>query len=137
MESCCSWRALRFSPERGGRGEAYNPGLSDSTFQVPSVSSTPSALTPAGDPLRTPVSEREVADLLVAALNLEVAPADIDAEAPLYGDGLGLDSIDILELALEISKKYGFELRSDDDNNVRIFGSLRSLTAHVNAHRTR
>jgi len=101
------------------------------------VSSTPSALTPAGDPLRTPVSEREVADLLVAALNLEVAPADIDAEAPLYGDGLGLDSIDILELALEISKKYGFELRSDDDNNVRIFGSLRSLTAHVNAHRTR
>jgi acyl carrier protein len=101
------------------------------------VSSIPSALTPAGAAPHALVTEREVADLVVAALNLEVAPADIDADAPLYGDGLGLDSIDILELALEISKKYGFELRSDDDNNVRIFGSLRSLTAHVNANRTR
>jgi acyl carrier protein len=101
------------------------------------VSSLPTALTPAGESLRALVTEREVAELLVAALNLEVAPEGIDADAPLYGDGLGLDSIDILELALEISKKYGFELRSDDDNNVRIFGSLRSLTAHVNANRTR
>ena len=101
------------------------------------MSSTSPVLTPAGEPLRTPVTELEVAQLLVASLNLEVAPADIDPQAPLYGDGLGLDSIDILELALEISKKYGFELRSDDDNNVRIFGSLASLTAHVNAHRTR
>ena len=101
------------------------------------MSSTSPVLTPAGEPLRAPVTEGEVAELLVAALNLEVAPADIAPEAPLYGDGLGLDSIDILELALEISKKYGFELRSDDENNVRIFGSLRSLTAHVNAHRTR
>jgi acyl carrier protein len=100
------------------------------------VSSSTSVLTPA-DPVRHPVTEREVAELLVAALNLEVSPAEIDAAAPLYGEGLGLDSIDILELALEISRKYGFELRSDDDNNVRIFGSLRSLTAHVNAHRTR
>lgn len=101
------------------------------------MSSNPSVITPAGDPVRTPVTEREVAELLVSALNLEVAADAVDPEAPLYGDGLGLDSIDILELALEISKKYGFELRSDDDNNVRIFGSLRSLTAHVNAHRTR
>lgn len=92
---------------------------------------------PASPSALAPVSEREVAELLVSALNLEVAPADIAPEAPLYGDGLGLDSIDILELALEISKKYGFELRSDDENNVRIFGSLASLTAHVNAHRTR
>jgi acyl carrier protein len=100
------------------------------------VSSSTPVLTPA-DPVPAAVTEREVADLLVAALNLEVPAAEIDPEAPLYGEGLGLDSIDILELALEISKKYGFELRSDDDNNVRIFGSLRSLTAHVNAHRTR
>lgn len=95
------------------------------------------ALPSAGNPALAPVTEQAVAELLVAALNLEVAPADIAPEAPLYGDGLGLDSIDILELALEISKKYGFELRSDDENNVRIFGSLRSLTSHVNAHRTR
>ncbi len=101
------------------------------------MSSTAPALQPAGDPLRTPVTELEVAQLVVAALNLDVAPADIQPEAPLYGEGLGLDSIDILELALEISKRYGFDLRSDDENNVRIFGSLRSLTAHVNASRTR
>lgn len=104
---------------------------------MPAVSQSSTALPSAGNAALAPVTEQEVAELLVAALNLEVAPADIAPEAPLYGDGLGLDSIDILELALEISKKYGFELRSDDENNVRIFGSLRSLTAHVNAHRTR
>ncbi|HXD05232.1 MAG TPA: phosphopantetheine-binding protein, partial [Burkholderiaceae bacterium] len=70
-------------------------------------------------------SERELARLLVEALNLEVAPEDIDPAAPLYGDGLGLDSIDILEVALEVSRRYGFQLRSDDENNERIFQSLR------------
>jgi acyl carrier protein len=74
--------------------------------------------------------------LLVQALNLELAPADIDPTAPLYGEGLGLDSIDILEVALEVSQRYGFELRSDDENNKRIFASLRSLAAHVAQHRT-
>lgn len=81
--------------------------------------------------------ERDVAELLVAALNLDVAAADIDPEAPLYGDGLGLDSIDILEVALEVSRRYGFQLRSDDEHNQRIFASLRSLTAHVAQHRTK
>ena len=79
---------------------------------------------------------QEVAALLVEALNLEMTPQDIDPQAPLYGDGLGLDSIDILEVALVVSKRYGFQLRSDDENNRRIFGSLRALSAHVEQHRT-
>lgn len=80
--------------------------------------------------------ERELAVLLVEALNLEVAAETIDPEAPLYGDGLGLDSIDILEVALEVSRRYGFQLRSDDENNQRIFQSLRSLATHVAQHRS-
>jgi acyl carrier protein len=81
--------------------------------------------------------ERELAKLIVTALNLEgVAPEDIDPEASLFKTGLGLDSIDALELALEISKCYGFQLRSDDENNVRIFGSLRSLAEHIEQNKT-
>lgn len=79
--------------------------------------------------------QREVASLLVEALNLEVAPETIDPAAPLYGDGLGLDSIDILEVALVVSQRYGFQLRSDDEDNVRIFTSLASLTEHIATHR--
>ena len=81
-------------------------------------------------------AERELAELIVSALNLEgVAPAEIDPQAPLFKTGLGLDSIDALELALEISKRYGFQLRSDDENNIRIFSSLRSLAEHIAQHR--
>lgn len=81
-------------------------------------------------------SEQELATLIVQALNLEtVAPADIDPEQPLFGEGLGLDSIDALELALEISKRYGFQMRSDDENNRQIFASLRSLSQHIDAQR--
>ncbi|WP_024888954.1 phosphopantetheine-binding protein [Luteimonas huabeiensis] len=81
-------------------------------------------------------AERELAELLVETLNLEdVAAADIDPEAPLFNAGLGLDSIDALELALAISKRYGFQLRSDSDENRRIFASLRALSAHVEQHR--
>ena len=81
-------------------------------------------------------AERELAELIVNALNLEgVAPADIDPQAPLFKTGLALDSIDALELALEISKRYGFQLRSDDENNIRIFSSLRSLAGHIEQHR--
>ena len=86
----------------------------------------------------TPVQtdlQREVAGLLVEALNLETAPAAIDPQAPLYGEGLGLDSIDILEVALVVSQRYGFQLRSDDEDNVRIFASLASLAEHIGAHR--
>jgi len=78
----------------------------------------------------------EVAQLIVEALNLDVAPADIDPDAALFGEGLDLDSIDVLEIALVISKKYGFQMKSDDENNERIFGSLRALTAHIAAQRT-
>ena len=81
--------------------------------------------------------EREVAQLIVEALNLETRPEEIAAAAPLYGEGLGLDSIDILEIALVVSKKYGFQLRSDDENNVKIFQSLGSLAAHIATHRTK
>ena len=81
-------------------------------------------------------AERELADLLVESLNLEDIEADaIDPEAPLFNTGLGLDSIDALELALAISKKYGFQLRSDNDENRRIFASLRALSAHVEANK--
>ena len=81
-------------------------------------------------------AEHELAQLLVESLNLEgVAPDSIDPEAPLFGDGLGLDSIDALELALAISKKYGFQLRSDSDENRRIFSSLRALSAHIDQNR--
>ena len=79
----------------------------------------------------------EVAGLIVAALNLDVAPAEIDAEAPLYGEGLGLDSIDILEIALVVSKRYGVPLRADSQENQRIFASLRHLCGYIAAHRTK
>ncbi len=78
----------------------------------------------------------EVAQLVVTALNLELAPQEIDPDEPLYGDGLGLDSIDILEVALAVSRKYGFQLRADDENNGTIYASLRALAAHVATHRT-
>lgn len=78
----------------------------------------------------------EIAELLVASLNLDVAPGDIQAEAPLFGEGLGLDSIDILEVALVVSKRYGFQLRSDNQDNIQIFRSLENLAAHIAAHRT-
>jgi len=82
-------------------------------------------------------AEFELAQLLVEALNLEdVQAADIDPEAPLFNDGLGLDSIDALELSLAIGKRYGFQLRSDNQDNHRIFASLRALSAHVQANRT-
>jgi acyl carrier protein len=79
--------------------------------------------------------QREVATILVEALNLEIAADAIDPEAPLYGEGLGLDSIDILEVALVVSQRYGFQLRSDDEDNVRIFRSLASLAEHIAANR--
>ncbi len=81
--------------------------------------------------------ERALADLIVTSLQLEVAAVGIAPLAPLFGEGLGLDSIDALELALAISRAHGFELRSDDELNQRIFASLRSLSAHVEANRTR
>ena len=81
--------------------------------------------------------EGEVAQLIVDAVGLDLPAADIHPEQPLFGqrEGLGLDSIDLLEIALAISSKYGFQLRSDDPENERIFASLRALSAHIARHR--
>ena len=81
--------------------------------------------------------ELELAQLIVTTLNLEIKPTEIAPHARLFGEGLGLDSIDILEIALAISKTYGIRLKSDDENNVRIFSSLRSLHEHIQKLKTR
>ncbi|CAH0354531.1 phosphopantetheine-binding protein [Aquabacterium sp. CECT 9606] len=96
--------------------------------------STPSTL---GAAPVDPVLELELTELIIQSLNLDLTAAEVDPQGPIYGDGLGLDSIDILEIALVVSKKYGFQLRSDDERNVQIFSSLRSLAQHVGAHRTK
>ena len=95
-------------------------------------------------PLRQPAAPvsaaqftQELAGLIVEALNLDVTPASIDPAKPLYGEGLGLDSIDILEIALVVSKRYGVQLRADGEDNARIFGSLRQLADYITAHRTK
>ena len=80
--------------------------------------------------------EQELAHLIVESLNLEgVAPEDIEPEAALFGEGLGLDSLDMLELSMAVEKKYGVRLRSDDPENETIFASLRSLRVHIDLHR--
>lgn len=81
--------------------------------------------------------EREIADLMVQALNLNVAAADIDPAAPLYREGLGLDSIDILEIALVVAKRYGIDIKADSENNHQIFGSLTALAEYIAARRTK
>lgn len=81
--------------------------------------------------------ELELAQLIVTTLNLEMAPGDIDPNAPLYDEGLGLDSIDMLEVALAVSKAYGVKLQADDNNNVAIFSSLRSLNDYIRRHQAR
>jgi acyl carrier protein len=81
--------------------------------------------------------QREVGELMVECLNLEITADQIAPDAPLYGEGLGLDSIDVLEVALEVSKRYGLQLRSDSEDNKTIFSSLRSLSDYIAAQRTR
>ena len=81
--------------------------------------------------------ELELAKAIVEALNLDFHPEEINPNAPLYGEGLGLDSIDMLEIALVVSRNYGLQLRSDDEDNMRIFSSLRNLNQYIQAHRTK
>jgi acyl carrier protein len=95
-------------------------------------------------PLRQPAPpadhtalQRDVAQLIVAALNLDIPADSLEPDTPLYGEGLGLDSIDILEIALVVSKQYGIQLRADSGQNEQIFRSLRHLTAYIAAHRTK
>lgn len=81
-------------------------------------------------------TQRELATLIVACLNLEsMTPEQIAPDAPLFGGDLGLDSIDALEIALAVSKHYGFQLRSDNPDNRQIFTSLRTLSEHIEQHR--
>jgi len=82
----------------------------------------------------TTISEGEIARLIVETLQLEIAPQDIDPAEPLFGDGLGLDSIDTLEIVLSISNKYGVDLRSEDH---AAFASVRALTSHITRHTTK
>ena len=82
-------------------------------------------------------TEYEVAQLLVDALHLEITAENIQPEEPLFGDGLGLDSIDALEIALAISRTYGFELKSEEGRAHQIFASLRNLTRYIDTHRTK
>ena len=82
-------------------------------------------------------TEAEIARLIVDTLHLEISPEEIVPTDRLFGDGLGLDSIDALELALAISRRYGVELKSDDDRISAIFASLRSLAGHIDVNRTR
>jgi acyl carrier protein len=84
-----------------------------------------------------PALVREIAELVVSSLNLETPAAEIDPAAPLYREGLGLDSIDILEVALVVSKRYGFKLKEGDQDNARIFRSIDALAAHVAERRTK
>ncbi len=77
----------------------------------------------------------EVATFVVDTLFLEIAPTDIELDGTLFYDGLGLDSIDALELALEISKNYGFEMSAEDEDNENIFASLRNLAEHIEKNR--
>jgi acyl carrier protein len=87
------------------------------------------------DSMAQTVQEAALARLIVKTLNLEVPAEEIDPLAPLYGEGLGLDSIDMLEIALVVSQEFGVKLRADDENNIEIFSSLRSLNVYIQAHR--
>lgn len=82
-------------------------------------------------------AELELAQMIITTLDLDLRAEDISPEAPLFGDGLGLDSIDVLEVALAVSRRYGVKLRSDDEASERIFSCLRSLNQHIQEHRTR
>jgi acyl carrier protein len=92
---------------------------------------TPTAIDAAGDALLP-----ELTALIVTAVNLDMAPGEVSPDESLYGEGLGLDSIDILEIALVVSKKYGFQLHPDDESNKVIFTSIRHLARHIAQHRT-
>ena len=88
-------------------------------------------------PAATADLQREVAQLIVEGLNLETTADQIGVDDALYGEGLGLDSIDVLEVALIVSKRYGLQLRADSADNRHIFSSLRTLADYIAAHRTR
>jgi acyl carrier protein len=76
--------------------------------------------------------DQELKELIVSALDLEdIKPADIDSEAPLFGKGLGLDSVDALELGLRISKKYNIKINAKSKENKEHFASVKSLALFI------
>jgi acyl carrier protein len=83
------------------------------------------------------LAEKSLLDLIIRTLNLEIQSGEVDPGDPLYDEGLGLDSIDMLEIALAISQTYGVKLNADDENNQNIFSSLRSLSNFVEQHRVK
>jgi acyl carrier protein len=83
------------------------------------------------------VSARELAALVVEAVHLEGQdPETMDLSAPLFGDGLGLDSLDMLEISLVIQQRFGIRLKADDPNNEAIFASMQSLADYIGASQT-
>jgi acyl carrier protein len=81
--------------------------------------------------------EKQIKELIVEALMLDdVRPEDIDSDAPLFVEGLGLDSIDALELAMAIDKKFGVRIRADDEQNRHIFANVKNLAGYVQQHAT-
>lgn len=109
-------------------------GAGDRSHNMADIAHSVSTVNTPGDDA---VVRRDLGILITKALGLDVRPEDIDADAPLYGDGLGLDSIDILEIALVIAKEYGIQLKADSAENKAIFASLRALSEFVVRQRTR
>lgn len=113
------------------------PNITVLEFYLQNLSSTFSFMKTNTDTSKTAL-EQELSQHIITALNLDMAPGEIDQLAPLYGDeGLGIDSIDVLEISLVLTKQYGVQLRSDDENNAEIFASLRNLANHIEKHRTK
>jgi len=82
-------------------------------------------------------AEQKLAELVVETLNLEdVTPSEIDPDEPLFGDALGLDSIDALELAVAISQMHGVQLKAEDESSREAFASLRSLSNYIQTQRS-
>lgn len=101
----------------------------------PMSAEPPMVTSPMTDSAGQSDQEAVLARLIVQTLNLETPAEQVDPMAPLYGEGLGLDSIDMLEVALVVSQQFGVKLRADDKNNREIFTSLRSLNAYIQAQR--
>lgn len=79
-----------------------------------------------------PELQEEIKSLIISALNLEdISPADIDANAPLFGSGLGLDSIDALELGMALKKKFGVTFQSGSEENKKHFASVSALADYI------
>jgi acyl carrier protein len=82
--------------------------------------------------------EDEIKQMIIEVLQLEdITPADIDSDAPLFVEGLGLDSIDALELGVAIHKRYGITLSADSEETRRHFSSVRALSALITSARTK